>query len=65
MLPSNGSTQGEENPSLVSSPFLERGEAKSPAADGEPGAKLYLGMDSLLRSLKDAATMPHLHGPYL
>lgn len=65
MLPSNGSTQGEENPSPVSSPFLEREEAKYPAADGEPVAKLCLGMDSLLRSLKDTATMPQLHGPYL
>jgi len=65
MLPSNGSTQGEENPSPVCSPFLEKGEAKSRAAGAEPVAKLCLGMDSLLRSLKDAATMPHLHGPYL
>ena len=63
MLPSNGSTQGEENPSPVCSPFLEKREAKSRAADAEPVAKLCLGMDSLLRSLKDAATMPHLHGP--
>ena len=42
---------------------LRKGEANSPAADAEPIAKLCLGMHSLLRRLKDAATMPHLHGP--
>jgi hypothetical protein len=36
-----------------------------PAADAEPVAKFCLEMDSLLRRLKDAATMPHLHDPYL
>jgi hypothetical protein len=30
-----------------------------------PLPKFCLGMDSLLRRLKDAATMPHLHVPYL
>ncbi len=60
--PSNGPTQGGENPHLYPLP-LRKGEANSPAADAEPIAKLCLGMHSLLRRLKDAATMPHLHGP--